>query len=230
HSVGGSTVHRRAEVAEMVSQRESRFLRGKAACKRQAPRKQRSNGRGVQGKAIATVNSTIRVLRSVLTHAVEDGLIDFAPKLKVLKGANVRKWVLLPEKEQAYLDACTEPLRTVATIILDAGLRPDDFFRLGGEHILFVDEKRAVIVVPGTKTSAAARPVPMTPRVRGIINARWMEAGKPASGWVFPAKRAKVGHIVDNTVYEPHTNAVKKIKLNPREFVLYALRHTCLTR
>ena len=57
-----------------------------------------------------------------------------------------------------------------------------------------------------------------------------MNAGKPTSGWVFPAKRAKVGHIVDNTVYEPHTNAVKKIKLNPREFVLYALRHSCLTR
>ena len=111
-----------------------------------------------QGKAIATVNSTIRVLRATLTHAVEDGLVDFAPKLKVLKGANVRKWVLLPEKEQGYLDACTEPLRTVATIILDAGLRPDEVFRLRWEHIRFVDEKRAVIVVPGTKTSAAARP------------------------------------------------------------------------
>jgi hypothetical protein len=45
-----------------------------------------------QGKAIATVNSTIRVLRSTLTHAVEDGLLDTVPKLKVLKGANVRKW------------------------------------------------------------------------------------------------------------------------------------------
>jgi integrase len=183
-----------------------------------------------QGKAIATVNSTIRVLRSTLTHAVEDGLIDFAPKLKVLKGANVRKWVLLPENEQAYLAACTEPLRTVAAIILDAGLRPDEVFRLRWEHIRFVDEKRAVIVVPGTKTSAAARPVPMTPRLRGIIGARWQAAGKPANGWVFPAKRAAVGHAVDNTVYEPHTNAVKKIGLNPREFVLYALRHTCLTR
>ena len=53
-----------------------------------------------QSKAIATVNSTIRVLRSVLSHAVEDGLIELVPKIKVLKGANVRKWVLLPEQEQ----------------------------------------------------------------------------------------------------------------------------------
>ncbi|MGH2509964.1 MAG: tyrosine-type recombinase/integrase, partial [Ktedonobacteraceae bacterium] len=53
---------------------------------------------------------------------------------------------------------------------------------------------------------------------------------RPATGWVFPAKRATVGHIVDNTIYEPHLNAVEEIKLNPREFVIYALRHTCLTR
>jgi integrase len=118
----------------------------------------------------------------------------------------------------------------VATIILDAGLRPDECFRLRWENVRFVDAKRAVLVVPGTKPAAAARPVPMTPRVRGILHTCCQQAGKPTTGWVFPAKRAKVGHIVDNTIYEPHTNAVKKIKLNPREFVLYALRHTCLTR
>ena len=183
-----------------------------------------------EGKAIATVNSTIRVLRATLNHAIEDGLLDLAPKLRLLKGANVRKWVLLPEQEEKYLEACTEPLRTVATIILDAGLRPDEAFRLPWEHIRFVDSKRAVIVVPGTKTSAAARPVPMTPRVRDMLETRWQQAGKLEGRWVFPAKRAAVGHIVDNTIYEPHTNAVKKVGLNPREFVLYALRHTCLTR
>ena len=183
-----------------------------------------------EGMAIATVNSTIRVLRATLNHAIEDGLLDFAPKLKVLKGANVRKWVLLPEQEQAYLDACTEPLRTVAIVILDAGLRPDECFRLRWENVRFVDAQRAVLVVPGTKSAAAARPVPMTPRLRVIFENRWQQAGKPTIGWVFPAKRAKVGHIVDNTLYEPHTNAVKKVGLNPREFVLYALRHTCLTR
>jgi integrase len=142
----------------------------------------------------------------------------------------VRKWVLLPEQEQGYLGACTEPLRTVAVIILDAGLRPDECFRLRWENIRFVDANRAVLIVPGTKSKAEARPVPMTPRLRAMIESRWISAGKPTSGWVFPAKRAKEGHIVDNTVYEPHTNAVKKVGLNPREFVLYALRHTCLTR
>jgi integrase len=161
---------------------------------------------------------------------VEDGLIDVAPKLRVLKGANVRKWVLPVELEQKYLDACTEPLRTVATIMLDAGLRPDECFRFRWENVRFIDDKRAVLVVPGTKTEAAARPVPMTPRVRAILERRWTAAGKTAAGWVFPAKKAKAGHIVDNTVYEPHTEAVDKGGIRDPEFVLYSLRHTCLTR
>jgi integrase len=183
-----------------------------------------------QGKAIATVNSTIRVLRSTLAHAVEDGLLDFAPKLKVLKGANVRKWVLLPEQEEAYLDACKEPLRTVAIVILDAGLRPDEVFRLRWENVRFIDAKRALLIVPGTKSEAAARPVPMVPRLRGILENRWQEAGKPTSGWVFPAKKASVGHIVPNTIYQPHLDAVVNSGIKDREFVLYSLRHTCLTR
>src|ERR1700687_3054357 len=94
-------------------------------------------------------------------------------------GANIRSWILSPEQEPKYLDACNEPLKTVATIILDAGLRPDECFRLRWENVRFVDAKRAVLVVPGTKTVAAARPVPMTPRLRGIIESRWTNAGKP---------------------------------------------------
>jgi hypothetical protein len=79
-------------------------------------------------------------------------------------------------------------------------------------------------------SDSAARPAPMTPRLRAIFEDRWQHAGKPITGWVFPARKAKAGHIVDNTIYEPHTNAVKKVGLNPREVVLYALRQTCLTR
>jgi integrase len=183
-----------------------------------------------QGKAIATVNSTIRVLRSTLSHAVDDGLLDFAPKLKILKGANVRKFVLLSELETTYLDACTEPLRTVAIVMIEAGLRPDEVFRLRWEHVKFIDSKRALLEVPGTKSVAAARSVPMTLRLRDILESRWKEFGKPLAGWVFPAKKATAGHIVPNTIYQPHLDAVTNSGIKNREFVLYSLRHTCLTR
>jgi integrase len=182
------------------------------------------------GRAIATVNSTIRALRAVLNHAVEDELITVAPKFKILKGANVRSWILSPDQEPKYLAACTEPLRTVATIILDAGLRPDECFRLTWENVRWIDAKRAVLVVSGTKTEAAARIVPMTPRVRAILQSRWEKVSRQTSGWVFPAKKASVGHIVPNTIYQPHLDAVKNSGICEKQFVLYALRHTCLSR
>jgi integrase len=183
-----------------------------------------------QGRAIATVNSTIRALRAVLNHAVEDGVLDIVPKFKILKGANVRSWILSTELEPKYLDACTEPLRTVGIIILDAGLRPDECFRLKWDNVRRIDQNRAVLIVPGTKTEAASRIVPMTPRVRAILQSRWENAGKPTGGWIFPAKKASVGHIVPNTIYQPHLDAVANSGICDKQFVLYALRHTCLSR
>ena len=118
-----------------------------------------------QGRAIATVNSTIRALRAVLNHAIEDGLIDVAPKFKILPGANVRSWILSPELEPKYLDVCTEPLRTVATIILDAGLRPDECFRLKWENL-----RDGLIVIH--KGGGSRRMIPASQRILGVLAMR----------------------------------------------------------
>jgi len=68
----------------------------------------------------------------------------------------------------------------------------------------------------------------MTKRVRGILIQRWSAAGEPTDGWVFPAQKAAVGHVVPNTIYQPHLDALKASGVRP--FVLYSLRHTFLTR
>jgi len=68
----------------------------------------------------------------------------------------------------------------------------------------------------------------MTKRVHAILLARWIAEGRPLQGWLFPAKKAKVGHVVLNTIYEPHLDAVKLSGVRP--FVLYSLRHSFLTR
>ncbi len=64
----------------------------------------------------------------------------------------------------------------------------------------------------------------MTPTVRGIIHAGWQAAGKPQNGWVWPAPKASVGHMVPNSIYEPHLKAIKESGVRP--FVFYNLRHT----
>ena len=52
-----------------------------------------------QGRQIATVNSSLRVLRRVLNLAVEWGLIGAAPKLKLLAGERQRERVVSTEEE-----------------------------------------------------------------------------------------------------------------------------------
>ena len=45
--------------------------------------------------------------------------------------------------------------------------------------------------------------------------------------WIFPTP-TRSGHIEPSSVKKQHANAVKNAGIDP--FVLYTLRHTCLTR
>ena len=181
-----------------------------------------------QGKQVATVNSSLRVLRRVLNLAVEWGLIAAAPKLKALPGERCREHVVTPEEEARYLAVAPEPLASIATILVDSGLRPEECFQLRWENVRMLSGRNGALLVTHGKTAAARRVVPMTPRVRAILETRWVAAGEPGEGWLWPAKRARCGHVIANTIYEPHLKAIKESGV--RSFVLYSLRHTFLTR
>jgi integrase len=77
------------------------------------------------------------------------------------------------------------------------------------------------------KTKAARRLLPMTPRVRLVLELRWETARKPAAGWVWPAD-SRSGHMEHDTLRVQHKNALEKSKVRP--FVIYSFRHTFLTR
>ena len=87
------------------------------------------------------------------------------------------------------------------------------------------------------KTAAARRVLPMTPRVRGILEARWESAAKPIEGWVWPAA-TRSSHLESSSLKKQHARTFRTLKAeeaknaaNPvRPFVLYSLRHTFLTR
>jgi integrase len=105
---------------------------------------------------------------------------------------------------------------------------PDEAFRLRWENVLWDAGKFGALQVTSGKIAAAPRVVPMTPTVHGIISARWLAAEKPRDDWVWPAPKASVGHMVPNSIYEPHRTAVADRGVRP--FVFYNLRHTFLTR
>jgi integrase len=181
-----------------------------------------------QGRQIATVNSSIRMLRRTLNLAVEWEIITSAPKIKVLTGERRREHVVTPEEEATYLGIAPEPLASIATILIESGLRPEECFRLRWENVRLLSGRNGALLVTHGKTAAARRVIPMTPRIRAIFEARWEAAIRPGEGWVFPAKRAHCGHVIANTIYEPHLKTIKDSGVRP--FVLYSLRHTFLTR
>ena len=166
--------------------------------------------KGLRGKALqaSSVNSRLRVLRRILHLAVEWGELDSAPKFKLEPGERHREHVLPPAEEAKYLAAAPPLVADIATVLVDSGMRPEECFRERWENVTWVNGRHGTILVTHGKTKAARRVLPMTPRVRGILEGRWETAGKPAEGWMWPAP-TKSGHVEPSTVKKQHRRRSK---------------------
>jgi integrase len=176
---------------------------------------------------IASVNSALRAVRRVFRLAIKWGVISLMPEVSLLRGENHRDRVLTLQEEAKYLEAAVEPLAAIATVLVDSGLRPDECFRLRWEHINLNGERYGNLRVLEGKTKAARRVIPLTKRVHSVLVARWENAGRPEEGWVFPAP-TKQEHVWHDSLRVQHQKALEASKVKP--FVIYALRHTFLTR
>ncbi len=189
------------------------------------------------GLQVSSINSSLRVLRRILRLAVEWGTLPACSKVKLLPGEKHRERVVSPEEEARYLAAAHEPLASIAAILCDTGLRPEECFRLRWEALTWTNGRHGTLLIKHGKTTAARRVLPMTPRVRDILQACWERSGKPVEGWVWTAP-TKSGHMESSSLKRQHrqtferlaTEAIKNNQKPVREFVLYSLRHTFLTR
>src|SRR6266568_6543260 len=179
------------------------------------------------GLQVSTVNSSLRVLRRVLRQAAEWGLLQTVPRIKMLPGERHRERVLSVEEEARYLAAAVEPLSSIAAVLSDTGMRPEECYRLRWETITWVNGRNGTLLVTHGKTKAARRVLPFTPRVRAILQTRWENVGCPEEGWTWPAS-AKSGHVEPCSLKRQHRKALRLSKVRP--FVLYSMRHTFLTR
>jgi len=190
-----------------------------------------------EGMEVSTANNSLRVLRRILNLAVEWGVLDTTPKIKILPGESRRERVISQDEEARYLAAVTEPLASIASILADTGMRPEECFRLCWDNVTWVNGRNGVLLVTRGKTASARRVIPMTPRVRLVLELRWEAAGKPQEGWVWPAG-TRSGHVEPSSLRKHHAKAfetmaeeaAKRNEKPPRPFVLYSLRHTFLTR
>ena len=183
--------------------------------------------RQAKGLQVSSVNASLRILRRVLRVAAEWGELDTLPKIRLLPGEHHRERVITTDEEARYLAAANKLLAEVATVLLDSGLRPEECHRLLWESVTWVNGRHGTFLVTHGKTKAARRMLPMTPRVRALLDARWEAAGRPLDGWVWPAP-TRSGHLEPSSLKKQHAKALELSKVRP--FVLYTLRHTFLTR
>jgi integrase len=145
----------------------------------------------------------------------------------MLPGERHRERVVTPQEQAKYLAAALEPLGSIAEVLVDTGLRPEECFRLRWESLTWTNGRHGTFLVTHGKTAAARRVLPMTPRVRKVLENRWESTGRPLDGWVWPAPTLS-GHLEGSSIKKQHAKALKASKVRP--FVLYSLRHTFLTR
>jgi integrase len=119
----------------------------------------------------ATVNRELGTLKKILNMAVDDELITINPARKVqpfpeeIPDVHILSFL----EELSYLALASEPLKSVAIIMLGQGMRPDEVFRMTYSNLDFFN--RTIFIERG-KTKNAKRTLSMSQEVFGLLKAR----------------------------------------------------------
>ncbi len=173
-------------------------------------------------------NQALRTLRRMLSKAKEWKLITTIPKVKMSK-AYGRDTLIDPATERTLLDGLETPvkhrrtrrlreqIRDFLVIAQDTGMRPKEILRMRIEHIDWANRR---IWNPHGKTAKSRRFVPMSERMKDVLEAR---CGKQKEGWVFPSDRSKTGHL--NSIAVGFRALRQRVGVSSK-VVPYSARHT----
>lgn len=176
----------------------------------------------------ATVNRHLATLRRALRLAQEWGVVNRVPRVRLMNGERIREYVLNRKDEQPYLDACPQPLKDAATLMLDTGLRVGEALGLTWDDVALepaAGKKFGFVQVREGKTKNAKRAVSLTPRATTLLAQRKHDA---LSHLVFPGESLEQPFKPDSLTHQ-HVKVRANLNLSD-EFVLHSLRHTMLTR
>ncbi|MGL5935043.1 MAG: tyrosine-type recombinase/integrase [Cetobacterium sp.] len=174
------------------------------------------------GLAGGTINRKVAALSLMLTVAQDAGKLDRRPKVMRQKESEGRIRFLTPEEEGMVLkvfETWAMPTEVdITTVLIDTGLRPSELWRLSPRDIDFT---LGVIQLWKTKTHKP-RAVPMTERVKAILERR-VTITTSSSQHLFIYDSSKLSQ-------KWRQMALRIGFHNEKDFVPYALRHTCATR
>jgi integrase len=186
-------------------------------------RQNAKDGRLVTG---TTVNRALETMKAMFYHAERMGYILKNPVVGVamFRQPIDSMRVITFDEQRAYLSEASQPLRDIAEIMLDTGMRPEEVFRITVENI---DFKQKTIFNPFGKTKAARRTVPMTDIVSSLLTRRVKESARLGTPFVFPSPLNIQKPI--GSVKKAHRAAAIRSKIEGH-FRLYDARHTFATR
>jgi integrase len=176
---------------------------------------------GVYGRELkpATVNAELACLRAMFNHFVRLKVIAAPPvgRVKLLAAHNEKTRVVSLEEERLYLAACGQPLRDIAVMMVETGMRPEELYRLRSEN---VNLEAGWIFNPYGKTKAARRKLSLTRRAADVLK------GRIGGEYVFPFDGDPTRPM--GKASDLHAKALAASGL--AHFRLYDLRHTFATR
>jgi integrase len=177
--------------------------------------------------APASVNRELATLRRLLRLAHEWQVVSRVARIRLLPGERVRDFVLRPSQEDAYLTFSPQPLRDVALLILETGLRVGEVLALEWSDLCLEaapGAKFGYLRVRDGKSRNARRTVCLTARAEAMLAER---RSASHSRFLFAGKNGKA--FLVSSLDHQHRKVRESLRL-PEDFVIHSLRHTMLTR
>jgi integrase len=181
------------------------------------------------GRKAATVNRDLAFLRKCLQLAVARDLIPTTPflqrKVRLMRESR-REHIITFAEERKYLAVADEPLRSIAVLMVELGLRPKEACGIRREDI-HPHAMPPFLNVPGGKSDNAKRDVPLTKKAQETLAARSASAKGPH---LFPLRRRNNTFDWTRPMNELHKAHYDALELCGLDFRIYDLRHTYGTR
>lgn len=189
---------------------------------RSAETKRSCRGTGNRVIRPATVNRELACGKAMFNLAIKAGLLLQNPfsKIRFLAENNDQTRVLTYHEQQQYLNAASQPLRDIAVIMLETGMRPEEVYSIDRKNVHLAE---GYIFNPTGKTKAAKRRIALTASAVEVLRRR---LGKASGRYLFPHEKDVNRPMIK--VNNGHDAAVKRGGV--ARFRLYDLRHTWATR